>query len=245
MQPEQYILMRQQEDEHWWYRGNRAVVHRLLQRWLPHGGGRRLDAGCGTGKNLEALPGFTEAVGIDFNPAAVRFTAGRGQARVARASVRELPFQDASFDLVTCFEVLNCRGVEPVADALREFHRVLRPGGIALLREPAFPFLFGSHDRAVHTRERFRRRPFARAVQDVGFTIEQCSYQNLVTFFPALAIRGVQRWLKPQQAKADFDTGPRFLYGLLSAALGFEGRVLRRTNLPFGSSVLCVARKPG
>jgi ubiquinone/menaquinone biosynthesis C-methylase UbiE len=244
MQHDQYALMRAEEEAHWWYRGNRTVVRALLARALPGGGRRWLDAGCGTGKNLEAFAHCGEAVGIDFNEQAVRFSAGRGHRRVARASVRELPFADASFDLVTCFEVLNCRGVEPVPDALAEFARVLRPGGVALLREPAFPFLSGSHDVAVHTRERFRRRPFAAMVRAAGLTVETSTYQNLVTFFPALLIRPLQRWRRPQQAKADFDRAPRFLHGLLAAALGAERALLRVAPLPFGSSLLCVARKP-
>lgn len=247
MQPEQYPLMRQEEERHWWYRGNRYIARRLLARWRPVRCEWRLDAGCGTGKNLEALAGFGEPIGIDYMPAALAFSRERGFERLARASVAELPLATASVDVVTCFEVLCHGGVPDWQAAIREYARVLRPGGIVMLREPAFSFLAGSHDRVVHGMRRYRRREFRAAVEAAGLEVVRCSYQNLCTFFPALVIRTWQRWFKREEAagahSADFHKGSPALGSLLHAWLAFEGWLLQYVRLPLGSSVLCVARK--
>jgi SAM-dependent methyltransferase len=245
MQPEQYPLMREQEEHHWWYRGNRATVRRLLARWRPAQLRWRLDAGCGTGKNLEALQGLGAPVGVDVEPRALALSRARGFDRLARASVTALPFADRSVDLVTCFEVLYHRAVGDWRAAVGEFHRVLRPGGVLLLREPAFESLRGSHDAVVHGTHRFRRRELRSAVEELGFDVLRCSYQNAVTFLPALLIRTWQRRRRGSAAPpvADFHKGSRVMGAVCAAWLAVEGWLLQFTRLPFGSSVLCVARK--
>ncbi|MBL8728054.1 MAG: class I SAM-dependent methyltransferase [Planctomycetes bacterium] len=245
MQPDQYPLMRAHEERHWWYRGNRAVVRRLLLRWAPAAAALRLDAGCGTGKNLEAFAEFGPAVGIDFSAAALASCRERGLHLLARASVTALPFPDRSFALVTCFEVLTHAAVGDWRAALVEFHRVLQPGGLVVLREPAFAALRGSHDEVVHSVHRFRRRELRDAVEGAGFEVLRCSYQNLLLFFPALLVRSWQRWrgTMQQQPVADFDKGNLALGSLCTAWLTCEGVWLQFLRLPLGSSVLCVARK--
>ncbi len=108
----------------------------LLVRLLRVRPGQRiLEVGCGRGIGLEAIarhssPAFL--AGIDIDPALVRRGASelqqRGvQAALYRADVRDLPFDDASFDTVIDFG--TCHHVARPDAALREIARVLRPGG--------------------------------------------------------------------------------------------------------------------
>ena len=248
MQPEQYARMRAEEERHWWYRGNRAVVAALLGSVRGAVIGRHLDVGCGTGQNLESLARTTgsRSVGLDFAPAALAHCRARGLHRLVQGSVMQLPFRPQSFDLVTCFEVLYHREIGDWRTAIAGLAAVLRPGGILLLREPAFGFLAGDHDVVVQGARRFRRAEVRAAVRATGLEILRLSYQNVITFLPAAVLRTWQRCRRgPRPPAPDFATGGGRLQVTLERLLSWEGWWLRHAVLPFGSSVLCLARKPG
>ena len=74
MDVEQYRIMYEVEQTHWWYRGIRRNAEALLRRYLAPG--RRydlLDAGCGTGGTTVLLERFAVLTGVDFSPDALGF----------------------------------------------------------------------------------------------------------------------------------------------------------------------------
>src|SRR2546425_6107111 len=182
------------EERHWWYTGMRRVALALLAHTLD---GQRqlriLDAGCGTGGTTVELRRFGDVVGVDLAWEALEPARGRGLEQLAQASIEQLPFQDAAFDVATSFEVVYHLGVANDAAALREIRRVLKPGGTLLLRVPAHDWLRGEHDRLVHTRHRYSPGEVSRKLADAGFVVEQISWANSVLFVPAVAKRLLER----------------------------------------------------
>lgn len=95
-------------------------------------GPRVLDVGCGPGADLETFAGAGyDAVGLDVTPAFLRRAAER--APVVRGDMRHLPFRDGSFDGVWSSASLLHVPRADVPGTLREFHRVLAPGGVAFV----------------------------------------------------------------------------------------------------------------
>src|SRR5262245_15015440 len=142
MERSEYAVMAAVEDRHWWYGGMRAIAAALLdEAYRERGSLSILDAGCGTGGNALFLRRYGTVVGIDLAAEATELGGQRLPGVLARGSVIELPFADASFDLVTSFDVLYHRAVSDEHGALRETARVLRPGGRLLIRLPAYEFL--------------------------------------------------------------------------------------------------------
>lgn len=243
MEREEYAVMFRVEDSLWWYRGMEAISRAVLERICPRGGRLRiLDAGCGTGAVLTYLADYGSAVGLDFSPHALRFSRQRGHWRLTGGSVNALPFADGSFDLVTSFDVLCVNGVDD-AQALREFRRVLVPGGRAFLRLPAYDWLRGAHDRAVAIRHRYTVGDVRQRLADAGLQVEHLSYANMWLFPLAVAKRWGER-LFPRQQGSDLtlDIGP--LNGLFRAILSSEARWVAGRGLPFGLTVVAVARRP-
>ena len=86
-----------------------------------------LDAGCGSGRYLQALGDRgAKAIGMDLSPAMLE-RAKQSNARIARADLRALPFDAMSIDVVVCGLALGDFG--EIELALVELARVLRRGG--------------------------------------------------------------------------------------------------------------------
>jgi SAM-dependent methyltransferase len=218
-------------------RNARAILARYL---APRRSYRILDAGCGTGGTTDDLASFGVVTGVDMSEEALAFAASRGLGRLVRGTVEGLPFASESFDVVTSFDVLYHRAVIDVAAALNEFHRVLRPGGIALVRVPAFDWLRGAHDVAVHTERRFTVGELREAMAAAGFRIRYANYGNAILFPLAIAKRSLERVLPASPGDLSVPPGP--LNFLLEQALTVEAPVARRVGLPAGLSVIVVGQ---
>jgi SAM-dependent methyltransferase len=234
------------EGRHWWFLGRRKLFLRVLEDRIPVEDRpvQVLDFGCGTGAFLEDLGRFGQVRGVDADPTAVSFCHTRGRAEVIHAPPGvALPFSDGTFDLVTTLDVIE--HIDDDVAALVELRRVLRPGGTLLVAVPAFMFLWGKQDEVSHHHRRYTSRTLRRALARAGFAIERVSYFNTVLFAPIAAVRLGRRLLrKPGSAQSDFDFGPTLLNRPLGAVLGAEAGVVARWSLPFGVSVLALAKNP-
>ena len=235
--------MFQAEDAQWWYAGMRAISLALLDA-APvgrRGGQLLLDAGCGTGGNLPYLGQRGRAVGVDLSEHALQLSRRRGS-KVARAALGALPFADGVFDAVVSFDVLYHRWVADDAAAARELARVLRPGGLLLVRVPALKMLWGAHDEAVHTRHRYTRREVITLLQSAGLEVLRCTYGNTL-LFPALALRrALDRFTGREGSDVQFL--PRPLEWAFRSLLEVEARLIKHLSLPIGTSVFGLGRKP-
>jgi len=241
------------ERNHFWFRGFRAFVRPLLAQAAA---GRRplriLDCGCGTGHNLQALLGpYGRAIGVDVTWRGLQYARGRGGAAVIQATVARLPFPDASFDLVTSFDVLYCLPEEDERLAVAEMARVLVGGGHAVINVPALRLLRGDHSVLSHERRRYTRAGLRRLVEAAGFEVRRLTYTN-ASLVPLLAVlRTGQRWrglaASDREAAAirEIAVPPAPMNALLTALLAAEAQLVRLVDLPIGSSLVCLARKPG
>ena len=144
-----------------------------------------MDAGGGTGGLAEKLASFGVVSAIDASPEAIRFAKKRGVA-AKLASIEKLPFPDRQFDVVTSIDVIYHRKVSDDVSALREIRRVLKPGGVLILRVPANRFLMSAHDRHVHTARRYGKSELAEKMKKTGLSLKQISFVHLPVFFLSL-----------------------------------------------------------
>lgn len=239
------------ERDHFWFRGFRAFVRPLLARATAAGRPLRLlDCGCGTGNNLALLEPLGKAFGIDLTWSALEYARESGKTRIARASAARLPFPDASFDLVTSFDVFQCLSDADEANAAAEIARVLRPGGHALLNVAAMDLLWGDHSILAHEVRRYSRAHLRDVLAGAGFDLLRTTYTNLSLFPVLYLVRLVQR-LRGLPASDDVESAtreitipPEPLNALFSGVLLTEAALARWIDLPFGSSIICLARKP-
>lgn len=233
------------EDEHFWFRGLRRNARLLLDETLA---GRRpariVDCGAGTGRNLDWLSAYGQAIGIELSEAGL--AVGRSKRRrLVKASVTALPVGDGSADLATSFDVLYCLNDGDERQALREMWRVLRPGGLVLVNVAALDILHGSHSTLTHEVRRYTPARLRERLVTAGFKVRRMTFTNLTAFPPALLVRGLERLRgrASQASDADLQIPMKPVNAALDVALSLEAAFLRVGNLPLGTSVMAVAEK--
>jgi ubiquinone/menaquinone biosynthesis C-methylase UbiE len=236
------------ERDHFWFRGFRQFVTPLLERAANRRPGLRLlDCGCGTGANLRLLERYGRAWGFDLTWSGLAIARQRGLNRVARASVACVPFASDTFDILTSFDVLYCLETAIEQAAVREMWRVLKPGGSLIVNVAGMEILKGNHSVLSAELRRYSRSSLRRLLEPAGFAVEHLTYTNAAVFPITLAVRLAQRIVglaAEQDALGEISIPPAPINAILGAALSAEARVQRVLSLPFGSSLLCLARKP-
>ncbi len=246
MKLEEYQVMYEVEDTYWWYVGMRGIFLSLLDgHYSSRTDLKILDAGCGTGAMLNHLRPYGKVVGVDISSEAIRLAIKREVegCRLVQCSLTDLPFEDGSFDLVTSFDVICC--ITEHGLAFRELSRVLKPGGRVVVNLPAYNPLRSEHDLAVNIQKRYTRADVASEAERVGLTVERVAHANTLLFPIAAAVRLAKRVpSKPaSEARSDLKPLPPVINRGLAQVLFVERWLLQRVDLPFGLSVLCVARK--
>lgn len=232
------------EGDHWWFVSRREIIRRLLTAHLPPSEHRRLlDVGCGTGGMLPMLGQFGEVSGLDGDPLAVAQCHARYSSfPVTRADIPQDVPADASFDVVSAFDV-----IEHIADdvqALRALRGAARPGGHVVVTVPALSWLWSSHDVANGHQRRYGRSQLTGAVRVAGLELLHLSSFNLALLPPIAAIRLFRRHPKPRGgARSDFTMPSPRLNHALTRLMSAEAPLVARRGLPTGVSLVALARR--
>lgn len=230
-----------EQPDYWWYRARADLLRQALDGYV--GEPRRLlDVGSADGPSVEWLrsPACSTHVSLDVDPRGLRPGGVCGSALA-------LPFADCSFDVVAAFDVIeHC---EPEERALAEIERVLAPGGRFLMSVPAYQWAWTRFDDHNHHYRRYTRGRAVAAVEASGLRVRRATYAFSATF-PLFAADRLRSKILERGSAPDADAAPRLpsvhptVEKLLIGLTRLDLAVLRRGDIPFGSSVMIAAGKP-
>jgi len=232
----------QAEDRHWWYRGRRKVLERVVKDLRLPARARILDAGCGSGRNMVELARHGTVTGVELADASVSLARERGAGEVIAGSVLEMPFEADSFDLAASLDVIE--HLEDDLAALRELRRVVAPGGSLLVTVPAYQWLWSGHDEINHHFRRYTRRSLQRAGEEAGWQQVRTTYFNSLLLPAAILLRVLDRFSrKTTESSLDLWVPPEPMNWLLERPLQLEAALIGRGGrIPAGLSLLAVFR---
>jgi SAM-dependent methyltransferase len=152
----------------------------------------------------------------------------------------DISFEPGSFDLIAALDVIE--HIDADLESVQALAKLLRPGAPLIITVPAYPWLWSMHDDQHHHKRRYTRLAVRKLAEDAGLVVETCSYFNTILFSLIVGIRFLKK-LAGAADKPDDNMPSPFVNAMLRRIFGAERFALRHVSLPFGVSVLCIARR--
>ena len=225
------------ESCHFWFLGRRDILEHILNIGGVTSGDAKLqilDAGCGTGGNLDWLNKYGQAWGVDGSPYACTYSAEKHAGHVVRGTLPDgLPFCEESFDLITLLDVLE--HLDDDIAALQKLSSLLKPGGHLLVSVPAFAHLWSGHDVSHQHKRRYIKTDLQDVLLRSGFVVDFIGYFN-THLYPLIAVKRIlNRILKKDGG--DLAMPPKALNCILYKIFSCERLWLGKIPIPFGVSI--------
>ena len=226
------------EEKHWWFAARRNIIQAILSRCatLPDAP-RILEAGCGTGGNLDLLGGFGTVDAFEFDVAARETAISKSGLAVEYGALpNDIPFASRSYDAICLFDVLE--HIEDDVGSLASLRARLTDGGCIVLTVPAFPALWSRHDERHHHFRRYTSKSLAVVAHSASLRVVQDGYFNTALLPLAVAARTVNGLLKREVADEAMP-GPLVNKGLYSV-FSAERHLIGRARMPLGLSLFAI-----
>lgn len=243
MNADEYANMERMEGAHWYYAGKRDFARGWLQRVRPP---RRddvlLDCGAGTGRFAQEMEAQCRVLVLDDHEEALRILRTRFKPeQILSLAGDRVPLPDGALEYVTALDVLEHT---PDDRAVVEgFHRLLKPGGVALVTVPASMALWSDWDEVLHHFRRYSRPQLKALFPADRWEIVHANYTNVFVYPVVWLVRKWRRWFprKGGTVRTEDRLPPAPVNALLRWL--FVGPAYWRIPLPFGVSLLLVARR--
>jgi len=234
-----YEDMYKTEATHWWHKSKRRFVKQFITTYAGKKNITILDIGCGTGKNMEELAQYGDVWGVDASDDALSFCKKRGLTQIKKGMVEHLPFKKDVFNVVCALDIL-----EHVDDCvvIKEIKRVLKDDGYVVITVPAFSWLWSKWDEILHHKRRYTKKSLKAVLEKEGLFIRRNTYIYFFLTIPLFIIRKLkQLWSSPYSS--DFQMNNDIINKILFTLSELEQQWINRYDMPFGTSVLCIAQK--
>jgi ubiquinone/menaquinone biosynthesis C-methylase UbiE len=243
MNAEEYANLERVEQAHWYYAGKRELVRGWIERARPPGREcTLLDCGAGTGLFAKEMEAFCRVLVLDDHEEALRIlrTRFRPEQILSLAGDR-VPLPDGSLEYVTALDVLE--HVPDDTAVVRGFHRLLKPGGLAVITVPASMALWSDWDEVLHHYRRYSRPELLALFPADGWEVIHVNYTNVVVYPAVWLLRKWRRWFPAGANRVrSEDRVPAAWLNLLLRRI-FVGLAFWRLPFPFGVSLVLVARR--
>jgi SAM-dependent methyltransferase len=220
---------------HWWFRGKAELVNAVLARWAPSTG-LLVDVGAGSGGVTSMVRWRGRRVALEGSPRLVTNARSRGLDAV-QADVLRLPFKARSASAVCLLDVIEHLR-KPVA-SLAEARRVVAGDGVVVVTVPAHEWLWSATDEALGHHRRYTM-PALRA--DLAQAELHPLWMSHAFSWCVPPVWLVRRAKRSSAVELGIEPSRPAVTRTADALNSVERTVLRRVPMPFGTSIVTVAR---
>lgn len=245
MEKDFYLQYASVEDKHWWFVARRQIIEQVIANLNLPKNSLILEAGCGTGGNLQMLSRHGRVSAMELDEIACQLANQRQVTPVKPGSLPDnIPFA-LQYDLILILDVIE--HLDDDFSALKALYYKLKPGGYLLITVPAYQFLWSEHDEINHHKRRYRLKGLKEVVKKAGYQIHYESYFNTFLFPLVAIVRTLGKLLPKQnnnQLSSDLVLPSKPVNQFFKWLFASERYFIDRFSLPFGVSILLLARKP-
>lgn len=242
------------EDHHWWFASRTRALNAVMGPLLTQGNGARLlDVGCGAGNMIHHLSRYGRVKGIDIDARPVKKAQERGYDVDQFDATRPMPFEANSFEAVTALDVIEHN--EDDLAILADAYRVLKPGGYLVITVPAFMWLWTHNDDLNAHARRYTAGELRQKLAQTGFKVRRVSYNNFFIFPLAATLLLLRRstdskkelashHVSAEEYQVEMEPASPLVNSVLTVVGKVEAQLIRRVDLPWGTSLIAVGQKP-
>lgn len=237
--------MAERERSYWWHVGRYAIIEKYMEFALSSNRStdlKILNIGAGTGGTIHVLEQFGKLTNADTSNESVKYLKKRNYG-VDKISTKKLPYDDSSFDATVALDVLE--HIQEDTEALKEWRRVLKPGGRAIVSVPAYQWLWSDHDVSLGHFRRYTKKEILKKAAIASLDPIKSSYA-IVFSLPLIVVfrllNGVCK--KGETSTSSYVDVPGWINSFFIKMLILESRGHKLFHYPFGTSVFSILEKP-
>jgi SAM-dependent methyltransferase len=241
MQEQVYHANFKQENEYFWFIARNKIVYEKFLDYcqLPEGS-NVIDIGCGTGGFASKLATRYTVTGTDTEPLALEYSQKRGLSDLHLGTLDDFS-SDKQFQAAFMLDVIE--HIEDDNKVVSQVYDLLPSDGWFVASVPAYQWMWSKHDEIHQHFRRYDMKRFTGLLKNAGFSIEYSSYFNTLLFPAAIAKRAVDAIVKPKDDSPHDEVSPG-LNNIFTKIFSSESNILKKASLPFGLSIMVIARKP-
>lgn len=236
-----YHLHYEQEEKHWWFAARSIIVRRIIEKYGNlRPGDTILDIGCGTGAILKELSRTYKVIGIDMSPLAVEYSKKRGLSDVFEMAAEDFPKDKYNVRAALLLDVIE--HIDDDLSVLKSARDIVGPEGRVIITVPAYMWMWSAHDVLHHHKRRYSARQLRDVLEKAGLEPIKFTYYNTLLFPIGAAKKLLDRGKSATIDSTKLDMPSPAMNTMLKAVFASERGLVPHLNLPFGISLMAVAR---
>lgn len=245
MRLNEYDLVKQVQNKHWWWLGREKIIETVIETFIDSSTKLNIaDIGCGFGANISMLRKYGDVTGLELNDEAIQSVKKRWGDSVQTVNWKSPNPLSMKFNFMLLADVLE--HIPDDKGAVAWFYEHLMDNGYVLITVPAHKFFWTQMDEVLDHHRRYTKKSLS-GLFDNRFDVIYCSYYNMF-LFPIKAcfvvFDKIKRFLLPSVPKRSYNEIPStFINSTFKHILMSESSIIKRGEVPFGVSLVCLVKK--
>tara|TARA_B100000686_G_C16564399_1_gene849520 strand:+ start:135 stop:869 length:735 start_codon:yes stop_codon:yes gene_type:complete len=241
MDPKIYKLHRENEKEHWWYKGRREIISSTINKFVEKKNNIKiLDFGAGSGTNTMMLSNYGEVYVYEKDKETHQYLKKKFE-KISNIFVLDEITNNIFFDLIIASDVIE--HINDDSKIIEFLSSILKNDGNILITVPAYNFLYTERDKVLGHFRRYNKKLLIEKTKKYFKTLK-ISYYNFFLFFLSLVLFIFIKLFKAKSLITSPENTPNFFVNnMLFRIFSFEKYFLKHLNFPFGASIVYFAKK--